>query len=113
MIKCTYNATEDAYFHTILKAKTVFIVFDQIWPTIIADILKWAFNGPFPITCQKPTYIYTIFQVTHTVHMLFCTFVFLGLRIEGEKSHYEYGLILHFDSKLIMGRVQVSVLNLF
>lgn len=38
--------------------------------------------------------------------------LFLGLRIE-EKSNYEYGSILHFDSKLIMGRVQVSVLNLF
>lgn len=36
--------------------------------------------------CQKLAYIYTIFQVTHTVHMLFCTFMFLGLRIEGEKK---------------------------
>ncbi len=86
MIKCTYTATEYAYFHTILKAKTVFIVFDQIWPTIIADILKWAFNGPFPITCQKLTYIYTLYFRLHILYT--CCFAHscsLDLELKGKK----------------------------
>ncbi len=83
MIKCTYTATEYAYFHTILKAKTVFIVFDQIWPTIIADILKRAFNGPFPIVKNRP--IYTLYFRLHILYI--CCFAHscsLDLELKGK-----------------------------